>query len=142
MSEKPILIAFCTDNGEEYSKEHFGSAAEYLIYGYDANKKNLNYVKTIKNGSVEEDEEAEEEFHGDPDKAKSVSEVMKGVSILCAKVMGLNIKRMRKKFVAVISREMNIIKSQALLLPQMDEIIAETAKHAGEERKIFFLKVI
>ena len=93
-----VQIACGTDDGKELTREHFGSAKYYLVYILDSETKEVNLMKKIENIT------AEEERHGDPKKAKSVSQLMRGIEVLVGLAMGPNIVRIRKSFVPVISR--------------------------------------
>jgi len=100
-----IKLACGTDNGTEFTNEHFGSSKYFLIYDFDLEAKDLRFIKRIVNSSQEE------EKHGDIKKAKSVSELLKNVFVFAAFRYGPNIIRIKKRFVPIISREKNIEKT-------------------------------
>ena len=97
-----IKIACATDDGVNFSKKHFGSAKKYLIYSLDLENIALDFLKEIINGTPEE------KMHGDPEKAKAVSDELKEMKVLVNSFFGPNIVRMKKKFIPIISREKNI----------------------------------
>ncbi|MCD6414234.1 MAG: hypothetical protein J7L23_01245 [Candidatus Diapherotrites archaeon] len=128
-----IKIAVGTDDGTHFTDEHFGSARFYLIYELNLDTLELKKVEERKNTSVEE------RMHGDPNKAQSVSELLKDIDALVAFAMGPNIIRIKKRFVPVISRDKNVEKSLKLLLDHIDEIKQELAKPIGIDKDIIYL---
>jgi len=94
-----IKLACGTNNGNEFTNEHFGSSKYFLIYEFDLETKDLRFLERIENSTPEE------EKHGDIKKAKSVSELLKNVFILVAFRYGPNIVRIRKRFIPIISRK-------------------------------------
>ncbi len=124
-----MKFAFATDDGESFTKEHFGSAKYYLIYDYNSNK-NLEFIEKIENTT------GEEEKHGDEEKARRVMSLMmsKGVKIFVAQIMGPNITIIRKRFVPVISRISSI--DETIKKMNFDEIISEASKE-GDKRIIY-----
>jgi predicted Fe-Mo cluster-binding NifX family protein len=126
-------IACGTNDEKEFTLDHFGDSEYFLIYKIDTEKTEINFLEKIKNISEKED------FHGDIKKAKGISSVLKEVQVLVAFVMGPNIVRMRKKFILVISRNMNINKSIDNLKKIIPDILIEL-KNKSEDKKIFYLK--
>ncbi len=127
METEEILLACATDDGVNYSKEHFGSAKKYLLFKLNLKTKEIKSFGDIENSSVEE------KMHGDPEKAKSLSSLLNGVSLLIGFRMGPNIVRMRKKFIPVISREENIKLSLNLLLAFIDKIKVNLNKDGNKD---------
>ncbi len=128
-----VNIACGTDDGINFTDEHFGSAKFYLIYALNLETGELKYTKKIKNTSPQE------EIHGDPIKAHSVSELLKDVQVLMSSVMGPNIVRIRKKFIPVISREKNIDVAIKKLKGKAS-IIKESLKiPAGKDKKTVYI---
>jgi|GEM_PF-111330 len=132
--DEKVRFAFATDDGINYTKEHFGSAKKYLIYIFNQESKKLEFEKEILNTTPKE------KIHGDPQKATKVSDLLKQISVLVAFVMGPNIVRMRKKFVPIISREINIVESLKILAIELEEVIEELKKEVGVDKKIIYLK--
>lgn len=132
MSDK-VKIACGTDDGVAFTSEHFGSAEYYLIYSWDLEKAEIKYVKKVENSS------APEEIHGDPVKARSVTELLREVQVLIGKVMGPNIVRMRKKFIPVICRDRNISWALEALKSRMAEVEENLKLMPGQDRKIIYL---
>ncbi|MCD4705780.1 NifB/NifX family molybdenum-iron cluster-binding protein [bacterium] len=128
-----LKIACGTDDKKIFTNNHFGDSKYFLIYEYDLENKNIEFAEKINNNSEDEEE------HGDIKKAKSISDVLKEISVLVAFVMGPNIARMRKKFVPVISREKNIEKTLNKIKEDMVRIIKESQLPDGQDKKIFII---
>ena len=126
-----IRFAIATDDGDTISTEHFGSAKFYLVYSISLGGKEPTFLKKVINTSKEE------EHHGDPEKAKEVAALFKDIPVLVGFAMGLNITRMRKKFVPVISRERDIQKTLELIKKALPEI--NNSLNADGEKKIVYL---
>jgi len=128
-----IKLACGTDDGIEFSNEHFGSSKYFLIYELDLDTKKLKFLEKLENSSPEE------EIHGDPKKAKKISELMEEVSVLVGFEMGPNIIRIRKKFIPVVSREKNIKIALEELKELNHEIKIELDKESGADKKILYI---
>ncbi len=131
MEESHLKIACATDDGINFSEEHFGSAKKFLIYELNLDTGDTKIVKTIENDTPEE------RTHGDPEKAKKISELLKDVQVLIGFAMGPNIIRMRKKFVPIISREKNIETALSKLKSLLNEIKSSLEK---EEKDVLFIR--
>ncbi len=129
-----VKIACGTDDGVTYSSNHFGSSKYYLIYELNLTSGETKFIKKINNISVKE------QTHGDPLKAKSVSKLLSDVNILISKVMGLNINRMRKNFIIIISRINDINDSLNKLKNVLDDIKVNLMIPKGEDKSIIYLK--
>ena len=129
-----ILFACGTDDGKTLTDEHFGSASFYMIFSMDGDSGKIEFVRRMENTSPEE------RMHGDPQKAKYLSQMLKDIPVLVAFAMGPNITRMRKRFVPVISRVREIEKALEVLPRYREEIIEEMGKPEGEDRRIIYLK--
>ena len=129
-----MRVAFATDNGIEFTKEHFGSAKYYLIYEYDFNAQKFKFVKKVENLTGDEEE------HADETKAKKVINFMEELNIkaFVGYAMGPNIIFIRKKFVPVISRIKKI--EEAIKKLNVEEIKSEAEKPIGVERKIVYIR--
>lgn len=128
-----IKFAIGTDDNVNYSSEHFGSARFFQIYSLNLETKEIILLETIDN------ETPEEEHHGDPEKAKSVSGLLKDVSIFVGKRMGPNITRIRKKYVPIISRTDSIERSLSLLPKLIPDIKKESEKPMGTSKEVLML---
>ncbi len=128
-----LKIACGTDDGENFTNNHFGDSSKFLIYEYDSESQNIEFVEKIENNSEDEEE------HGDIKKARSISTVLQDISILVAFVMGPNITRMRKKFVPVVSREKDILKTLEKIKEDLPEMINEINLPKGQDKKIFII---
>ncbi len=129
MTDK-IRIACATDDEKNLTSEHFGSARIYMMYEMDPRSGMVTFIERIDNTSEEEKE------HGDPNKARSVSEIIKDSHVLLCCAMGKNLTRMRKNYCPVISRERDIEKALELLTDKLDILSLEIEKGRGEDRKI------
>ncbi len=127
-----VKIACGTDDGINFTSEHFGSAKFYLLFELNLNDGSIKEAGRILNTSVEEKK------HGDPKKAASVSEMLKDVQVLVGFVMGPNIVRMRKRFVPIVSRERNIKKGLEMVSKLTREISSELKKVG--DKKVFVLE--
>ena len=131
-----IILACGTDNKIDFSVEHFGSAKYFLFYEFDLEKKNIVFLKSINNYTLQK----EEEKHGDLKKAKSVSELLENVSVFVANKYGPNIKRIKKRFVPIISREKNIEKTLSRIKKINRQIKTEVEKENRLDKNIIFIK--
>ncbi len=131
---KNIITAFATDDGQAFMDRHFGDAKSFNIYEINSNQ--ANFLKTISNTIEEEDEEV----HADPNKAKGIAGLLKKekVQVVVSKVFGPNIKRIKKKFVCIITQEKQIGDSIKTIQQNMDIIIQEWEK--GEIRNFINAK--
>jgi len=128
-----IKLACGTDNGTEFTNEHFGSSKYFLIYDFDLETKDLRFLKRMENSTQEEE-------HGDIKKAKSVSELLENVFVLVAFRYGPNIIRIKKRFVPIISREKNIDKALNKIKLLSNKIKSEVEKEKGIDKKIIYIK--
>ncbi|MCD6110107.1 MAG: NifB/NifX family molybdenum-iron cluster-binding protein [Thermoplasmata archaeon] len=129
-----ILFACGTDDGKTFTDEHFGSASFYMIYSMDKDSGKIEFVKRMENTSPQERD------HGDPERARYISQMFSDVPVLVAFAMGPNITRMRKRFVPVISRVREIESALEILPHYREDIIKEMEKPEGEDRRIIYLK--
>ena len=125
-----ILVGIATDDSENFTNRHFGDANCFDIYELTA--EGIKFVKQIKNTVDEE----EPDLHADPEKAKGIARLLKkeGVNVLVSKIFGPNIKRVRKKFVCVVSRAENIAAAKLDLVANITTI--KTEWNAGETREV------
>ena len=96
MTTNTIKIALASDDETSFSSKHFGSAERYIIISY-------NGTTLIKEPDIINNTEEEKE-DGDPEKAKSVSQILKqkDVTIVAGRRFGPNIIRIRKKFLPLV----------------------------------------
>jgi predicted Fe-Mo cluster-binding NifX family protein len=128
-----VKIACGTDDEKNFTDNHFGDSKYFLIYEYNSESQDIKFIKKVNNGSEDEEE------HGDIKKAKGISGILQDVSILVAFVMGPNIMRMRKKFVPVISREKNILKTLNKIKEDILQMIKEVQSLEKKDKKIFII---
>jgi len=121
-----LIIAFATDDRVNFTKEHFGEAKEYIVYEISRTDNNLEAIITNKS--------PEEKMHGDPNKAKGVTSLLKplGVNVLISKVFGRNIVRQQQKFVVILSNTELIEEAIKNIQNNFNDIVAEWQK--GETR--------
>jgi predicted Fe-Mo cluster-binding NifX family protein len=129
-----ITTAFATDNGKSFINRHFGDANYYIIY--EISKKNIKFLKKIKNTT----NDYNEEIHADPKKAKGVAELLKNekVTTVVSKFYGPNIKRIRKKFVCILMNNEDFSECTKIIQKKIDTIVDEWNK--GEIRNHLNLK--
>ena len=122
--KEKLTFAIGTDNEKTIkSDDHVGMSKDYLIYEYS--KGELVFKEKRENKKYEEDERL---IHGDPEKAKKVGEVLRGVDVIVGKIIGPNITRMKDKFVPVVIRELEIKKALEILKENINEIVEEKNK--------------
>jgi len=128
-----IRIACGTDDGTHFTKNHFGDAQYYLVYELDTQDNEISFIRKMANITPDED------THGDPRKAKKISELMKDIDVLMGFAMGTNIARVRKAFVPAISRESEIAKAIENLKGHIAEMLPEIEKDKGDDRRIIYV---
>ena len=122
--KEELIIAIGTDDSKIIKQDdHVGMSKYYLIYKYSNGE--LTFKEKRENKRYEEDERL---IHGDPEKAKKVGAVLKGVDVIVGKMIGPNITRMKNKFVPVVIREPNIKKSIEIIKENTNKIIEEYNK--------------
>ena len=121
-----IKIAFASDDGENFMGRHFGDSQYYFVYQLADDK--LEFNKKISNTT--EDEEG----HSDAVKAGNIGSLLKkeGVNITVSKIYGPNIKRIRKKFVCIVSKSNRIEVAKQGILDNIELIKKEWER--GESR--------
>lgn len=124
-----FIFAFATNDGKTFMSQHFGDAEKYLIYRISDS--NFEFMKVIRNTSEEEDESV----HADPRKAGSITKILKQeyVDVVVSKVFGPNIKRIKKKFVCIVSKKNAIDDAILEIQKNFYEIQSEWEK--GEVRE-------
>lgn len=129
-----LKFAFATNDGELFINEHFGDADFYDIYEISALEN--KFINRIDNTTEDE------KIHADPKKAKNIVDLLKieDVKVICSKVFGPNIKRIRKKFVCILLNNENIQDSISTIQNNINQIIEENNK--GEIRNYINLKNI
>ncbi len=124
-----LTIAFSTSDGKNLANTHFGDATLFPVYEVSEDK--ITFIKMIEN-STEKDEE---KIHGDPKKAKNITQIFKplGVQIICAKQFGKNILRMSKNFVPVLVGVNTVEEALIKIKQNLNKI--EIQWNKGENRK-------
>ncbi len=113
-----LLIAFATDDEKNLKNDgHYGDAAYYMVYRMTED--DAEFVKKIENPKFTE------RMHGDPEKAKGMSGLLKGIDVLVGGQFGKNITRMIEKFVCVIPRVQTIEEAMEKVRRNYDKIIFE-----------------
>ena len=128
-----LKVAFSTTDGKTLANSHFGDGDLFPVY--EISREKIEYITTVENTTEEE-----KEIHGDPKKAKGITQIMKpyGVNVLCGRQFGKNIVRMVKKFVPVLVEANTIDEAVKLIQKNFDVIYEEWNK--GEKRKHLRLK--
>ena len=128
-----MKVAFSTTDGKILANSHFGDGDLFPIYEISRDK--IEYIKTVENTTEEE-----KEIHGDPKKAKGITQILKpyGVQVLCGRQFGKNIVRMVKKFVPVLVNVDTADEAIKIIQNNFDSIRKEWEK--GEERQHLRLK--
>ena len=127
-----LIIACATDDGQTYIDRHFGDARYYAIYQLEGHT--WSFLRKIPNTSKKE------EKHADPEKAKSVTAILKDehVQVVMAKEFGPNIARIKRHFVPVIVKVETLEAGFAKIREHIESIAAELEK--GEARSFLLLK--
>jgi len=128
-----FLIAFGTDDGKNLNNDHVGMAKYFYVYEFSSSKEQL--VEWRENVRFEGDETMK---HGDPEKAKATSSVLKGVDVLVGRKFGPNLPRLLGKFVCILVRTSTIATAIEAIHNNMDRIAEERNKEEG--RKHIVLK--
>ena len=125
-----FVCAFATDDGEHFSKTHFGDAGFYLLYAIDHDE--IEYIERIDNTSIEVEDHAARE------KAKSVSSLLKKkkVQVLVSRIFGPNIKRVKNHFVPVIVKNNKIQEALTIVRKNLDEIELEWKKESSQRKHL------
>jgi len=122
--KEKLIFAIGTDDEKTIkSDDHVGMSKYYLIYEYSDGE--MVFKEKRKNIKYKEDERL---IHGDPNKARKVSEVLKEVAVIVGKIIGPNIKIMKNKFVPVVVREPLIEKAIEIIKENINEIVEEKNK--------------
>ena len=123
-----MIVAFATDCGEKLISKHFGDAEFYNVY--EINEQEVTFLKKIINSTEEEDEI----IHADPKKAGGIAKILQEeqVKVVVSKVFGPNIKRIKKKFVCILVKNMMIKDNFKLIQSNLSKIDEELKK--GEDR--------
>ena len=128
-----LIIAFSTDDGENFNDDHFGMAKYFHIYKFSNGRE--EFVEIRENVKYEEDESLK---HGDPGKARATASVMNGIDVITGKKFGPNILRLLNKFVCVVVKTDRITDAVKLINENMERIVEE--KNKDVERKHIVLK--
>lgn len=120
-------VAFATNDGKNMVNKHYGDADFYVIY--EISKGDVVFVEKRENSTTE----ADERFHGDPQKADKIGKIMQGVQVLCNKQFGKNIVNMTKKFVPILFDIDSIDDAIKVIQIRFDEVVEQL--EAQENRK-------
>jgi len=123
-----FLIAFGTDDGKNLNNDHVGMAQYYYVYEFSDGREKL--VEKRENTRFEGDETMK---HGDPEKAKATSSVLKGVDVLVGRKFGPNLPRLLGKFVCILVRTNTITSAIEAIHNNMDRIAEENNREEGRK---------
>ena len=122
--QEKLVFAIGTDDGKTIKfDDHVGMAGYYFIYEYSDGK--IVFKEKRENKKYKEDERL---IHGDPEKAKKVGAVLKGIDVIVGKIIGPNITKMKNKHVPIVIREPEIEKALKIIKENINEIIEEKGK--------------
>ncbi|HDJ89904.1 MAG TPA: dinitrogenase iron-molybdenum cofactor biosynthesis protein [Thermoprotei archaeon] len=124
-----MRIAFGTDDGENLAKKHFGESRYFKIYELIDSEK-IVFLETRENIS------GKEKGHGDPEKAKKISNILKDIDILVGYTFGPNLKRIKKKFLPIVSRYERIDENIELIKQYLKTFIEELKR---KDKRIFLI---
>ena len=128
-----FLVAFGTDDGENLNNDHVGMAQYFYVYEFSDGREKL--VEKRENTRFEGNETMK---HGDPEKAKATSSVLKGVDVLVGRKFGPNLPRLLGKFVCIVVRTNTLTSAIEAVHNNMGRIAKEKNKEEG--RKHIVLK--
>ncbi|RKZ15924.1 dinitrogenase iron-molybdenum cofactor biosynthesis protein [bacterium] len=127
-----LRIAVATDDGKSFVGRHFGDAEFYDVY--DVSPAGSEFVVRVENQTEEE------EGHADPNKARGIVGILKkqGVQVGLTRIFGPNIKRIKSKFVCVLTGHEAVSDGLDLIRGNFETVVAEWDK--GEERDFLDLR--
>ena len=128
-----LLVAFGTDDGKNFNNDHVGMAKYFYVYEFSNGKEQL--VEKRENVRFTGDETMK---HGDPEKARATSSVLKEVDVLVGRKFGPNLPRLLEKFVCILVRTSSRATAIEAIHNNMDRIAEERDKEEG--RKHIVLK--
>lgn len=129
---KTWICAFPTNDGNHLVNEHFGEAEYFDLYRIG--KEEITFLKRIENQSPEE------RGHGDPNKAKKITQILKkeNVQLILSRKFGGNIFRMLSQFSCVRVQDNEITSMTQKVQKQID--LVESNWEMGENRKMIQFK--
>ena len=128
-----LRVAFGTDDGKNFNNDHVGMAKYFHVYEFSNGKEQL--VEKRGNVRFTGDETIK---HGDPEKARATSSVLKGMDVIVGKKFGPNLPRLLEKFVCILVKTSSIATAIEAIHNNMDRIAEERDKEEG--RKHIVLK--
>ncbi len=118
-----MRIAISTEDGKTITKDHFGEGEFFLIYELDAQGYRL--LERRENTSPPEED------HGSEKKAMGISSILKDIPVLVGYQFGPNIMRIKDKFLAIVSRELDIETALNNLVARYSEVERELNSPRG-----------
>ena len=119
-----LNIAFGTDDKKMINEgDHFGNSTFFMVY--NLSEDGMKFMEERSNPKFQEDESMS---HGDPNKAKFVSSILKDIDMLVAQRFGPNIVRLRNKFLCVVIRNSTIEQGVDVIKDNLNKIVEENAK--------------
>lgn len=127
-----LVIACATDKGDQLIDRHFGDADRYDLY--ELRKESVRFLHSIDNSVTEE------HTHADPEKARTIGSLLKpaGVQVLVSGQFGQNLSRVRKSFVPIVVRNLEMNSALKTLQQHYEEIAREYER--GEKRSHIVLR--
>ncbi len=122
-----------TDDGINLVDRHFGDASFFEVF--DVYPTGCEAVRRVQNDTDEEDG-----VHAAPKKARGISGILgsHGVQVAVSRVFGPNIKRIKKRFVCVLTRHSDVTGCLDQVCAHLNLVVAEWNK--GEERHFIDLR--
>lgn len=129
---KKMRIALATNDGKVFIKSHFGDANFYDVY--EITSGGAEFILRVVNDT------GEEERHADPKKAGGIAAILKknGVQIAMTRLFGPNIKRIKSKFVCIMTSHENLNQGLQQAVDSYPEILDLWV--TGEERDVLDLR--
>ena len=127
-----LRIACASDGNGKFYPGHFGDAEVFLVYAISSEGHTLE--RTVENTVPEE------KTHGDPEKARGIASLMKGlgVSVLVNRQFGPNIVSIKKAFLPVVPDTDDIERAVRMLSERYGDI--EALARGPPPYNVYFLR--
>lgn len=127
-----LRVAVATDDGRTFVGRHFGDAEFYDVYSLTP--EGSEFLERVTN------ESGPESTHADPVKAKGIAGLLLGrqVQVALTRAFGPNIKRIKRKFVCVLTPHPEVTAGLAQAQENFPALVREYER--GEERGFLDLR--
>lgn len=136
---KNLKVVFGIDSDGNLYGGHFGDSNYFQIAEINLNEKRIILTEKILNPYSDDDKgiHNKSDHHGEPEKARNISSLLPNIQIIAAHAMGLNIKKIKKKFHILMFTEKKFSK----ILQTIEQNISKIGEFADQnEKKIMRLK--